>query len=108
MNIVEAWEAVGGSAEAVFDRARRAGDTAARAAVLRASVEEARRLARTMMARHHPDKNPGDAGAASRFVRVQEALRLIEHETAEFERKAANRAEEQERRRNRDGLIIIR
>lgn len=107
MNVVEAWEAIGGSADAVFDRARRAGDVAARVAVLRAAVEEARKLARTAMARHHPDRNPGDPGASVRFVRVQEALRLIEHETAEFERKAAERAEEAERRRNKNGLIII-
>lgn len=106
MDVGEAWAAIGGDVAAVLARARAAGTLEARVAAVRASLGDARRLARAAMARHHPDKNPGDPGAPARFVRVQEALRIIEGETAEFERKAAARAEQLEQ--VRDDLIVFR
>lgn len=45
-----------------------------------ASKEEVRRAFRKMAAKHHPDRNPGDAGAEERFKELNEAYTVLSDE----------------------------
>ncbi len=47
-----------------------------------ASPAELRTAFRRLCLRHHPDRNPGDAGAADRFKRIVRAYRAEDSETA--------------------------
>jgi hypothetical protein len=53
-----------------------------------ATADEIRRAFRALAARYHPDKNPGDKGAATRFKRINAAYQVLSDEgkRAEYDR----------------------
>lgn len=61
--------------------------------------EKARKIAKKLMGVHHPDKNPDDDSANSRFRRVQEALHNIEKHSDEFIEMAKGHVPREERKR---------
>lgn len=70
-------------------------------------LERARKSAKALMVKNHPDRNPGDAGAQSRFVAVQRALASIEEHTADFQKKLAAKLLEDEHTRAKKVRIEI-
>jgi len=107
VDVREAWAALGGSFDDSLARAMRESGPSARADSLASSLDAARKMAKRAMAAAHPDRNPGDPGAADRFRAVGDALSTIEADagaTIEALRAAASRPPEEPR----DGLIVFR
>lgn len=73
-----------------------------RVGALREAVEEAKKLARALMAKHHPDRG----GDPSKFRLAKAALESIEHHTDEYARKSEERAKQAEERAARRGPVI--
>lgn len=69
---------------------------------LRGEVNEAKRLARDLMVKHHPDRG----GDPAKFKLAGDALASVEHHTEEFARKAVERAKAEEERAERRGPVI--
>lgn len=74
----------------------------ARVAALRGLAAEAKKLAKALMARHHPDRG----GDPARFMAVQAALESVEAHTEDYARKAEERAREAEERAAKRGPFI--
>lgn len=79
MGAAEAWAVLGKDPAAVFARLA-ALPRSSRAAAAEQDLAEARKLAKTMMAAHHPDRG----GDPEKFRRVNDALASIEAHTADF------------------------
>jgi hypothetical protein len=97
MPLHEAWSILGKDAKIIMiEVANLPRDK--RAAALLIFVDEAKRLAKSLMAKHHPDRG----GDGSEFRRVQDALSAIVHHTDEFIKRIADisqKAEEMSARR---------
>lgn len=85
MDLRAAWTTLGFDPEEVvsslksargLDRAKAAQELEARAAA----------VCKKLLAAHHPDRNPDDAGAPGRFRRVKNAMEIISAATAELVR----------------------
>lgn len=95
MQAGEAWRLLGEDPGRVA-ATMRAAPLASRGDVAARLLDRARRSAKALMVKNHPDKNPGDAGAQARFVAVQAALAALEEHTADFCRKLAAKVLEDE------------
>lgn len=103
MNARDAWSTLGRDIDEVL-AAIRASPVHERGAAADRELETARSVARKLMGAHHPDRNPGDPGAPARFGRVQEALRILEGETADLKQRLSEGAA----RNGRDVFIEVR
>lgn len=81
MNLVDAWTTLGFDPDEVLSSIKASRDRAAEAKRLEA---EAKTVCKRLLAAHHPDKNPGDAGASKRFRRVQNAMQIISQATSDL------------------------
>lgn len=70
---------------------------AERADAAEVELEVARRRARELMIKYHPDKNPGDPAAEAKFKEVQAAIQLLVDSTQEFRQKLIEVLEEDAR-----------
>lgn len=97
----DAWLVLGKDPEAVFRRL--AGlPRGERVSAARADLAEARKLAKALMAAHHPDRG----GDADKFRMVNSAMISIESHTEDFARKVREADEEAERRQERRPVFI--
>lgn len=69
---------------------------------IKAALEEAKKLARALMVKHHPDRG----GDPALFREVGEALASVEAHTLEAERVSAEKAKEAEARALKRGPLI--
>jgi hypothetical protein len=104
MTLGEAWAILGRDPGMVIASLKKPQGFAARLKAAEKAFTIAQRLARDLMAKNHPDKNPGDQTAVIRFRQVGQALESIEYHTKEFRRKV----EEIQKRGDNppDGFII--
>ena len=105
MNISDAWTALGWSWDDITKSLSEIRGTENRIAKAESLCAEAKKVARKLLAAHHPDTNPGDAGAARRFQHVKAAIDTIEKNTEAF--KLAFEASK-EKAQKRDVLIFIK
>ena len=81
LSLPEAWLVLGRDPKRVADAIRGSRD---RVEAAQAELEEARKIARGLLALHHPDRNQGSPKAAERFRLVQEAIEVVEKATEEL------------------------
>lgn len=80
MTLGEAWAVLGRDAGQILLELK-AHPKAKRIELAREMLHDAKKLAKKLMASHHPDRG-GDPG---KFIAVQKAVAILEHHTAEFE-----------------------
>lgn len=100
MTLGEAWAVLGRNAGEVLSELK-SHPKAKRIELARDMLAEAKKTAKHLMAKHHPDKG----GDPSKFIAVQKAVSILEFHTAEFESRmteAIKRLEE----KNRDRVVI--
>lgn len=111
MNIADAWSVLGKNwADLVRDLAAMPTDSG-RVQHAEQLLAEARKIARKLMAKHHPDMNQDDPDSAIRFQAVSAALSAIEASTNEMLDKYQEsklRAEQLASKRAKDGFIVIK
>lgn len=93
MGVAEAWKALGEDPEELIGEIRSCPDVQSRIAAAEAALARAERVARALMAAHHPDRNQGDSKASQRFHRIKMAIDSIRFHTAEF-KDAASRTKD--------------
>ncbi len=96
LSLRDAWLVLGRDPVAVAEAVASSKDQVAAA---RAELERAKTAAKKLMALHHPDRK----GSEESFSLAQEALRVVETKTAEFEASL----EEGERRRSSAVFIEV-
>lgn len=100
MTVSEAWSALGEDPDEIFNSIKSYSNTDAKVLAAEAALVRAERLAKVLMAAHHPDKNPGDMSAEKRFKRVASAIESIRFNTKEMKEKASRVKDEP------DGVFI--
>lgn len=108
MNISDAWLVLGKDWSSIVRDLSSLPDSASRVQAAETLLENAKKLAKKLMAVHHPDTNPGDAEAAERFRRVKDALTTIEANTEAFKTKYEEMKARAEQRRELDGFIVLK
>lgn len=101
-----AWKILGKDAFDIVKEISIFPDRESRLASAKALLDDARRIAKGLMANNHPDKNPNNEMAPSRFREVQEALECIEYYTKDFE--AKNEKIDKKVSIGRDGFIEVK
>lgn len=100
MTLGEAWAILGKNAGELLSELK-SHPKAKRIDLARTMLQDAKRDAKKLLAKHHPDRG----GDPSKFIAIQKAIAVVEHHTAEFESRmteALKRIEE----KNRDRVII--
>jgi len=87
MTLREAWETLGKDPDRIMEILFGLPDIQSRAEATEKILEKARKLARDLMIKNHPDVNPDDPLAGEKFKQVQAALSTIESHTKEFQNK---------------------
>ena len=100
----EAWLILGKDPKEIFERILAHASLDARLNEAETALVEAKKLARSAMAKSHPDVG----GDSNEFLRIQKALACIEQNTEAFRILVANKKQEMERQNNRRGLIVIK
>lgn len=90
MPLGEAWTTLGEDPKEVVREIQSLSGHEARVEAAERALAVAERVGKSLLGAHHPDRNPGDPGAARRFRRVGEALESIRHHTAELRRRLAS------------------
>jgi uncharacterized protein (DUF342 family) len=108
MNVSDAWTVLGKDWNSIAETLSSLPDAAARIQATESLLIDAKKLAKKLMAVHHPDKNPGDFDAAARFQRVKDALLTIEDNTESFKAKHESMKARAEQRAASDGFIVIK
>jgi hypothetical protein len=106
MNVADAWTILGKDWDALVRDLQALPDSASRVQEAERLLIDARKLAKRLMAVHHPDKNPDDLEATKRFQRVKEALEIVESNTALF--KAKYEALKTRVEQRQDGFIVLK
>lgn len=73
----DAWAILGKDSRILVAAIKSLPNLESRMEALKARLEEAKKLARTGMAKNHPDQNPGDISARTRFKAYQDALESV-------------------------------
>jgi hypothetical protein len=108
MNMANAWAVLGKDWDSIVRDLSSLPDSASRIQEAEKLLADARKLAKKLMAVHHPDKNPGDLEAAKRFQRVQEALEVVESSTESFKNSYEAMKARAEQRAASDSFIVIK
>jgi len=108
MNVAGAWAALGKDWDSIVKELLGLPDAASRVQAAEKMLMDARKLAKRLMAVHHPDKNPGDVEATKRFQHVKEALEVIESNTESFKANYETLKARAEQRRESDGFIVLK
>jgi hypothetical protein len=87
MTLREAWEILGKDPDRIMQLLSDLPDVKSRAEATGKILEKARKLARNLMAKNHPDVNPDNPAASDKFKEIQEALSTIESHTKKFQAK---------------------
>jgi hypothetical protein len=66
------------------------------------TLDTARKLAKKLMAKSHPDVNPDDPNAADKFKQIQDALSVIEVNTEDFKNKVGQAIE-----KKKNSVVIV-
>lgn len=85
MDLSNAWKALGEDPDEIFDEIRNAGTVKDRIQKAKDLLKNAEKLAKALMAVHHPDKNPGNNKSKYKFSRVQNAIESIRYNTEQLE-----------------------
>lgn len=104
MPLREAWEILGKDPDRIMQLLSGLPDIKSRAEAAGKILEKAKKLAKILMAKNHPDVNPGDLGASERFKRIQEALSAIESHTKDFQGKVEGLVN---RKPNKNDVFIV-
>jgi hypothetical protein len=94
----DAWRTLEIDPDGVFGRIA-SRPRAERADAAEVELEVARRRARELMIKYHPDRNQGDSAAEAKFKNIQAAIQLLVDSTQEFRRKLIEVLEEDARRK---------
>jgi hypothetical protein len=94
----DAWKILEINPDGVFGRIA-SRPRAERADAAEVELEVARRRARELMIKYHPDRNPDNPVAEAKFKEVQAAIQLLTDSTQEFRRKLIEVLEEDTRRK---------
>lgn len=105
MTLETAWRALGKDPVELMASMRSLPDLDSRLSAAEAACEEAKKLARGLMRKNHPDVNPGDSGAAGRFREAQEALDCVRWHTGEL-REAVKAAKDAPPRPSKSLIVI--
>ena len=105
MDLTEAWTTLGKDIKEVFEPLSKLNGLSEKIKYISSQFEIAKRLAKNLMALHHPDRNPNDIDAANRFRRIQLALEIIENETNQFINKATQKLENKSIHHKKDVYI---
>ena len=81
MPLKVAWKILGRDLAEIMNDLFKIKDPKARAKALVALLENAKKIGKSLMAEHHPDKKPDDVTTASRFKEVNEAVACVEWHT---------------------------
>lgn len=108
MNVASAWAALGKDWESIVKDLTVLPNSASRVQAVETLLLEAKKLAKRLMALHHPDKNPGDPEATRRFQHVKTALETIESNTETFKNSYEIIKTRAEQRRESDGFIVLK
>lgn len=84
MNILDAWRALGEDPDIILSEIKLHENVVSRVRSAESALRRAEKISRVLMATHHPDKNPGDEMATSRFIRVKDAIASIRFHTEEL------------------------
>lgn len=104
MTVGEAWACLGRDPGDVFRRIASHPTLDGRLQEAERALEEARKLARAMMAANHPDRG----GDTAMFLKAQGALKAIEQSTESFRDTVARKKAEAELRAERKGTFIVK
>jgi hypothetical protein len=88
MDLHQAWGVLGKDSQIVVASLKQAEGLEARIKATEKALEWAKKLAKDLRFKCHPDKNPGDAAAERKFKAIGVALQVIEEHTEEFKCKA--------------------
>lgn len=111
MNVASAWAVLGRDWAAIVKDMADQPDTPSKVTRAEELLAEAKKLARKLMAEHHPDRNPDDPDATIRFQAASAALATIEADTAQLRsryQEMQRRAEQLAKKRAKDGFIVIK
>lgn len=105
LSLEAAWRILGKNASVILSEIKALPTRAARVEATTLALEKARKIARELSLKYHPDKNPSEDSAA-KFRDVQNAVACITYHTEELLRKSNEidaRASSQ-----RDGFIELK
>jgi len=89
MDLARAWWTLGQDPKALIESMAKLPTRRERLEAAEKALDRAKKLAKEVSSRNHPDKHPGDPGASAKFREVQEALQSIIHHTAVLREKNA-------------------
>jgi hypothetical protein len=104
MTLREAWEVLGKDPDKIMQFLSGLPNIKSRAEAIEEIFEKAKRWARDLMVKNHPDVNPSDSLATEKFKKIQLALSVIELHTKEFHNKVEKLST---RKSSKDNVIIV-
>jgi hypothetical protein len=108
VNVAEAWSTLGVDWDRIAAKLMAMPDFASRVSATENLCSDAKKIAKKLMAVHHPDKNPGDTEAADRFNRVKQALETIEKSTESLKESYEKMLAKAKDRADSGNVIIIK
>ena len=102
MTVWEAWKLLGKDPQVIMGILQGSPSPQGKAQVAKDILEIARKLAKKLMAKNHPDLNQDDPTAINRFKQIQAAISTIEINTEEFQHKVKRVIEHK-----KDNVVIV-
>ena len=84
MTLGEAWTVLGKNPQEIAISIKSTSTIQEKIIAVDTAYIEAKKLAKKLMAQNHPDINPNNPLIVDQFMRVQQALKIIENSTQEF------------------------
>ena len=95
MKLTDAWLILGKDPDEIFSKISSGYSIPSRINIINDFLNHAKEISKKLLAQTHPDRNPNDSEAESRFKKIQQAIQSIEYHTNKFKEKAEKKMKDQ-------------